>query len=190
MTDSPSRLYATEVNALEMRTKGTALAAAIQWIIVRIILVVCWAGVWEKSEIELTLLIFRQNYMVVQVTPDGLANLEWRFFIIWACLCFSFIPITYLFFPETGNRTLENIDRYFESKPGIIVAWDKGIFWLHVWKRFSPFADNNKLRPHFNDRPNLSRRTMKSLAMRSSRVVSPITPKSRRELSRALRTYI
>lgn len=64
--------------------------------------------------------------MVVQVTPPGIANLGWRFWIIWACICFSFIPIVYLFYPETANRTLEDIDRYFESNPGLVVAWDEG----------------------------------------------------------------
>ena len=37
-------------------------------------------------------------------------------------ICFSFIPITYLFYPETANRTLEDIDRFFETKPGVIVC--------------------------------------------------------------------
>jgi hypothetical protein len=64
--------------------------------------------------------------MVVQVTPPGIQNLGWRFWIIWAVICFSFIPITYFFYPETAGRTLEDIDRYFEEKPGIIVAFDKG----------------------------------------------------------------
>lgn len=70
----------------------------------------------------------RQNYMVVQVTPPGIANLGWRFWIIWACICFSFIPITYLFYPETANRTLEDIDRFFESRPEVVVAWNKSMF--------------------------------------------------------------
>ncbi|KAH8692806.1 putative MFS sugar transporter [Talaromyces proteolyticus] len=91
-------LYPTEINALEMRTKGSSLAMATNWIM---------------------------NYMVVQVTPPGIANLGWKFWVIWACICFSFIPITYLFYPETANRTLEDIDRFFESEPGIIVAWNK-----------------------------------------------------------------
>ncbi|KAF3405559.1 Sugar transporter STL1 [Talaromyces pinophilus] len=91
-------LYPTEINALEMRTKGSSLAMATNWIM---------------------------NYMVVQVTPPGIANLGWKFWIIWACICFSFIPVTYLFYPETANRTLEDIDRFFETKPGIIVAWNQ-----------------------------------------------------------------
>ena len=63
--------------------------------------------------------------MVVQVTPPGVANLGWRFWVIWAVICFSFIPITYFFYPETANRTLEDIDRFFETDPGIIVAFNK-----------------------------------------------------------------
>ncbi|KAL1961290.1 hypothetical protein VTO42DRAFT_18 [Malbranchea cinnamomea] len=91
-------LYPTEINALEMRTKGASLAMATNWIM---------------------------NYMVVQVTPPGIDNLGWRFWIIWAVICFSFIPITYFFYPETANRTLEDIDRFFASKPAIIVAFNK-----------------------------------------------------------------
>jgi hypothetical protein len=68
--------------------------------------------------------------MVVQVTPPGIANLGWKFWIIWACICFSFIPVTYLFYPETANRTLEDIDRFFESQPSLIVAWNKSVLYF------------------------------------------------------------
>ncbi|EEQ28076.1 hexose carrier protein [Microsporum canis CBS 113480] len=91
-------LYPTEINALEMRTKGASLAMATNWIM---------------------------NYMVVQITLPGIENLGWKFWIIWAVLCFSFIPTTYLFYPETANRTLEDIDRYFESNREVIVAFNK-----------------------------------------------------------------
>lgn len=74
--------------------------------------------------------------MVVQVTPPGIANLGWRFWIIWACICFSFIPVTYLFYPETANRTLEDIDRFFASRPGIVVAWDKSAFFSFFFSFF------------------------------------------------------
>ncbi|PGH20429.1 hypothetical protein AJ80_03575 [Polytolypa hystricis UAMH7299] len=97
-------LYPTEINALEMRTKGASLAMATNWIM---------------------------NYMVVQVTPPGIENLGWKFWIIWAVICFSFIPVTYFFYPETANRTLEDIDRFFETKPGIIVAFNKTATQLH-----------------------------------------------------------
>lgn len=42
-----------------------------------------------------------------------------------ATICFAFIPITYLFYPETANRTLEDIDRFFETNPPLIIAGNK-----------------------------------------------------------------
>lgn len=65
------------------------------------------------------------NYAVVQVTLPGTTNLGYKFWIIWAVICFSFIPITYFFYPETANRTLEDIDRFFETGPGIFVHRNK-----------------------------------------------------------------
>lgn len=91
-------LYPTEINALEMRTKGASLAMATNWIM---------------------------NYMVAEVTPSGIANLGWKFWIIWAVICASFIPFTYFFYPETANRSLEDIDRFFESKPRLFVHRNK-----------------------------------------------------------------
>jgi len=97
-------LYPTEVNALTFRAKGASLAMATNWIM---------------------------NYMVVQVTPVGIKNLGWRFWIIWAVICFSFIPVTYFFYPETANRTLEDIDRFFDANHGIFVFNNKIATQLH-----------------------------------------------------------
>ncbi|KAF4126858.1 Sugar transporter [Geosmithia morbida] len=91
-------LYPTEINALAFRSKGSSLAMASNWIM---------------------------NYMVAQVTPPGIANLGYKFWIIWAVICASFVPITYLFYPETANRSLEDIDRYFYDNPGIFVFKNK-----------------------------------------------------------------
>lgn len=91
-------LYPTEINALEMRTKGAALAMSCNWIM---------------------------NYMVAEITPPGIANLGYKFWIIWAVICFSFIPTVYFFYPETANRSLEDIDRFFETRPGIFVHRNK-----------------------------------------------------------------
>jgi MFS family permease len=87
-------LYPTEINALEMRTKGASLAMATNWI--------C-------------------NYAVVQATLPGIQNLGYKFWIVWAVICSSFIPITYFLYPETANRSLEDIDRFFETKPGVLI---------------------------------------------------------------------
>jgi hypothetical protein len=88
------------------------------------------------------------NYAVVQVTLPGIQNIGWKFWIIWAVICFSFIPITYFFYPETANRyvastfskyfltlmicsTLEDIDRFFETEPGLFVHRNKLAVQLH-----------------------------------------------------------
>lgn len=91
-------LYPTEVNALAFRAKGASLAMASNWIM---------------------------NYMVAQVTPPGIANLGYRFWVIWAVICASFVPITYLFYPETANRSLEDIDRFFADNRDVLVFRNK-----------------------------------------------------------------
>ncbi|KAJ1323113.1 MFS transporter SP family sugar:H+ symporter [Microdochium nivale] len=91
-------LYPTEVGALAFRSQGASLAMATNWI--------C-------------------NYMVAQITPPGIENLGYRFWIIWAVLCASFVPTTYLFYPETANRTLEDIDRFFADNRGVLVFRNK-----------------------------------------------------------------
>ena len=71
------------------------------------------------------------NYMVAQITPPGIENLGYKFWIIWAVICAAFIPITYLFYPETANRSLEDIDRFFYDNPNIFVFRNKIATQLH-----------------------------------------------------------
>lgn len=51
----------------------------------------------------------------MEITPIGIQNLKWKFYIIWTLFNFSFIPIVYFFYPETADRTLEDIDRMFRE---------------------------------------------------------------------------
>jgi hypothetical protein len=71
------------------------------------------------------------NYAVVQATLPGIESLGYKFWIIWAVICFSFIPITYFLYPETANRTLEDIDRFFETGPDILVHRNRLAVQLH-----------------------------------------------------------
>ena len=59
--------------------------------------------------------------MVVEVTPLGIQNLQWQFYIIWTIFNFAFLPIIYFFYPETADRTLEDVDRFFRENHDIFV---------------------------------------------------------------------
>ncbi|KAL8700104.1 MAG: hypothetical protein Q9201_005633 [Fulgogasparrea decipioides] len=91
-------LYPTEINSLSMRTKGAALGTATNWIF---------------------------NFMVVEITPIGIQNLQWQFYIIWTVFNASFVPIVYFFYPETADRTLEDIDRFFREDAKVLVFRDR-----------------------------------------------------------------
>ncbi|KAE9363945.1 general substrate transporter [Stipitochalara longipes BDJ] len=91
-------LYPTEINSLSMRTKGAALGTAANWIF---------------------------NFMVVEITPIGIEKLGWQFYIIWTVFNASFVPIIYLFYPETSDRSLEDIDRLFRENGDIFIFRDK-----------------------------------------------------------------
>jgi len=51
--------------------------------------------------------------MIVQITPPSIQNIGWRTYIIFALLNAFWVPIIYLFFPETKGLELEDVDRLF-----------------------------------------------------------------------------
>ncbi|RAQ49668.1 sugar transporter [Aspergillus flavus] len=87
-------LLPVELNSLSMRTKGVSMATATNWAF---------------------------NFMVVEITPIGIKALGWKFYIIWTVFNFSFIPLIYFFYPETANRSLEDIDRFFIENKGLLI---------------------------------------------------------------------
>ncbi|KAI1275630.1 general substrate transporter [Xylaria sp. FL0933] len=91
-------LYPTEINSLPMRTKGAAVATMTDWL---------------------------TNFLVVEVTPIGIQNLGWRFYIIWTVINAVTLPLIWAFFPETANRSLEDLDAYYRDNPPLLVIKDK-----------------------------------------------------------------
>ncbi|KAJ5117003.1 hypothetical protein N7456_001351 [Penicillium angulare] len=87
-------LLPVELNSLSMRTKGAALGTATNWAI---------------------------NFLVVEITPIGIQNLQWKFYIIWTVMNLIFVPTIYFFYPETANRQLEDIDLFFRDNQSIFV---------------------------------------------------------------------
>ncbi|KAI0882812.1 general substrate transporter [Annulohypoxylon maeteangense] len=91
-------LYPTEINSLPMRTKGAAVATMTNWI---------------------------TNFAVVEITPIGIQKLGWKFYIIWTITNALFLPVIYFFYPETANRTLEDLDAFYRENPPLILHKDR-----------------------------------------------------------------
>lgn len=67
-------VYPTEILPLRVRQMGSSISTATNWIM---------------------------NYMIVQITPAAIASIGWRTYIIFAVLNATWVPIIYVFFPET-----------------------------------------------------------------------------------------
>jgi short subunit dehydrogenase-like uncharacterized protein len=89
-------IYQAEINSLSMRVRGAAAATSQNWL-------------W--------------GFVATQFTSVGIRNLGYKFYIIFAVLNFAFLPIVYFLYPETANRTLEDLDDYFDrdSGKGVII---------------------------------------------------------------------
>jgi MFS family permease len=103
-------LYPTEINSLPMRTKGAAVATMVNWI---------------------------TNFLVVEVTPIGIQNLRWKFYVIWAVVNTVALPVIWALFPETANRTLEDLDAYYRENPPLLVTTDKEATSVHRPQKFA-----------------------------------------------------
>ncbi|KAI1418916.1 hexose carrier protein [Xylaria sp. FL1777] len=81
-------LLPAEYAPLAIRTKSAALATASNWIF---------------------------TFLVVEITPVSIANIQWRTYIYFAIFNILFLPLIYFFYPETRNLSLEQIDKLFDG---------------------------------------------------------------------------
>ncbi|TDL25436.1 general substrate transporter [Rickenella mellea] len=81
-------LYPAEVSTTRIRARGSAISSFFNWMCV---------------------------FAVVEMTPPAIANINWRVFIIFAIFNALWVPIVYVFFPETKGLELEDIDHLFEK---------------------------------------------------------------------------
>ncbi|KZV69866.1 general substrate transporter [Peniophora sp. CONT] len=79
-------LYAAEVVGLNIRAPANALSTASNWIF---------------------------NFVVVMIVGPSFQNINWGTYIVFAGLNAFIFPISYLFFPETKGRSLEDMDIIF-----------------------------------------------------------------------------
>ncbi|KAJ7055634.1 general substrate transporter [Mycena amicta] len=81
-------LYPAEISTTRIRARGSSISSFFNWMCV---------------------------FAVVQMTPPAIANINWRVFIIFAIFNACWVPLVYLFFPETKGLELEAIDAIFEK---------------------------------------------------------------------------
>ncbi|KAL1993347.1 hypothetical protein VTN49DRAFT_3296 [Thermomyces lanuginosus] len=93
-------VYNSEVNSLGWRSRAAAAATATNWICA---------------------------FAVTQYTKVGVNNLGWGFYLLFACFLFGFFPIVYLFYPETTQRTLEDMDVTFRTNPSMFVFRNRNL---------------------------------------------------------------
>ncbi|KAF4555676.1 Sugar (and other) transporter-like protein 36 [Elsinoe fawcettii] len=79
-------LWAVELIPLPVRGPANALATSANWL---------------------------SNFVVVLVAPVAFATIGWRTYVIFAATNLFFAPVIYLFYPETGCRSLEEVDVLF-----------------------------------------------------------------------------
>jgi hypothetical protein len=81
-----SWIYQSEVFSMPLRAMGTSLSTASNWLM---------------------------NVVISQFTPVGLANLGWKFFLLFVATNLGNAVIAYFLFPETKGLTLEELGGVF-----------------------------------------------------------------------------
>ncbi|EDU47505.1 Sugar transporter STL1 [Pyrenophora tritici-repentis] len=79
-------LYPAEINPLKTRQKANAFSTINNWL-------------W--------------NFFIVMITPVLIDSISWGTYLLFAVLNACFIPVIYIFYPETSGRSLEEIDLIF-----------------------------------------------------------------------------
>ncbi|KAF2846212.1 general substrate transporter [Plenodomus tracheiphilus IPT5] len=79
-------LYPAEVNPIKTRGKANAVSTCTNWLF---------------------------NFVVVMITPIMISNIGWGTYLFFAVVNACFLPFIYFFYPETKQRSLEEIDLIF-----------------------------------------------------------------------------
>ncbi|KAK6585709.1 hypothetical protein PZA11_002436 [Diplocarpon coronariae] len=79
-------LYPAEINPLRTRAKANAVSTITNWTF---------------------------NFLIVMVVPVMIDKIKWGTYLFFAATNACFIPVIYIFYPETKKRSLEEIDLIF-----------------------------------------------------------------------------
>lgn len=56
---------------------------------------------------------FASTIILLQTAPIGIVNVGWKYYLVIICWCIVFIPMVYLYWPETAQLSLEEISARF-----------------------------------------------------------------------------
>ncbi|KAH8780152.1 sugar transporter [Diaporthe sp. PMI_573] len=79
-------LYPAEINPIKTRAKANAVSTCTNWLF---------------------------NFLIVMVTPIMITNIGWGTYVFFAVVNACFLPVIWIFYPETARRSLEEIDIIF-----------------------------------------------------------------------------
>lgn len=89
-----SWVYPPEIVTLRLRGKAVALSTSGNWAF---------------------------NFALAYFVPVAFANITWKTYLIFAVFCFAMFCHVFFMFPETANKSLEEIaDMFDDTKPGAI----------------------------------------------------------------------
>jgi hypothetical protein len=92
----------------------------------------------------------------VEITPIGIQNIGWRFWIVWTVTNFLFLPIIYFLYPETGLSTypliyLLEYDTDILQPIGVlktlmlIIGQNRLSLWLGIVRQFAEVGHRDTL---------------------------------------------
>lgn len=61
--------------------------------------------------------------LMTQTAPLAIAAMTWKYFIIWLVLDCVYVVIVYFYYPETKNKTLEELGGVFGDK--VAESWEE-----------------------------------------------------------------
>ena len=65
---------------------------------------------------------FSSTIILLQTAPIGINNVGWKYYLVIIVWCIFFIPIVYLYFPETAKLSLEEIGARFGDDVAVHVT--------------------------------------------------------------------
>lgn len=101
-------LYPAELSPIKTRAKANAVSTCSNWLF---------------------------NFTVVMITPVMVAHIGWGTYLFFAALNALFIPVIWFFYPETANRSLEEIDLIFAK------GYTEGISYVRASKELPKLSD-------------------------------------------------